>query len=124
VNRIIGVSDAIEVHERTQTRHYLPTNLRSWLVNLKDGDDYTHDLAGWGYRRLEFDRLNNRYQEIIELYDGTRIESNAPLTDHRSRGADSSAAICEDRATDVPDAPVNNSKSEFQKTPFRKSITR
>jgi hypothetical protein len=53
------------------------------MVDTRSGDDYTRDLAAWGKRELLTDRPQNQYREVIELYDGTRLESTAQLTDHR-----------------------------------------
>jgi hypothetical protein len=53
-----------------------------WIVKTRAGDDYTRDLAAWGSRGLTLDRVNDSYSEVIELWDGTRIESNARLSDH------------------------------------------
>ncbi len=51
-------------------------------METSEGDDYTRDLEAWGTRQLTMDREKDRYCEIIELWDGTRIESTARLTDH------------------------------------------
>ncbi|WP_131784454.1 Com family DNA-binding transcriptional regulator [Protofrankia symbiont of Coriaria ruscifolia] len=52
------------------------------LMEVRDGADYTGDLQGWGERTLVCDREHDRYRELIVLYDGTRIESTAKLSDH------------------------------------------
>jgi hypothetical protein len=54
----------------------------SWLLKVRAGDDYTRDLGAWGTRELLRDKEQNRYRELITLYDGTKIESVAKLTDH------------------------------------------
>ncbi len=53
-----------------------------WFVRTKTGDDYTRDLEAWGKRELMIDNEHDRYREVIDLYDGARLESNARLRDH------------------------------------------
>jgi len=54
-----------------------------WLIDQRVGDDYTKMLEGWGRLERTIDREHDRYRELIELHDGTRIESVARLSDHR-----------------------------------------
>ncbi|MEU3787464.1 hypothetical protein [Streptomyces sp900129855] len=51
-------------------------------IKIKAGDNYTRDLEAWGHRELVIDKEHNRYREVIELYDGSRITSTALLSDH------------------------------------------
>jgi len=53
-----------------------------WILNTTSGDEYTHDLEAWGKRALTTDQERNIYREVIELWDGTRIESTSRLSDH------------------------------------------
>ena len=53
-----------------------------WMAEIKTGDNCTRDLDAWGQRSFTRDRAKDLYQEIIELWDGTRVESRARLTDH------------------------------------------
>lgn len=53
-----------------------------WTLKSKAGDDYTRDLEAWGRRSLHLDRVADEYREVIDLWDGTRIVSEAKLTDH------------------------------------------
>lgn len=53
------------------------------LARSTAGDDYTHDLEAWGQRQLTLDMEGDKYREVIELFDGTRIESSARLSDHK-----------------------------------------
>lgn len=53
-----------------------------WALDTTGGDDYTRDLEAWGQRALTKDSENGLYREVIELWDGTRIESTARLSDH------------------------------------------
>jgi hypothetical protein len=50
-----------------------------------DRDDFTRDLGAWARYWSEFDQATDRYCEVIELYDGCRIESVASLMEHRYR---------------------------------------
>ena len=52
------------------------------IVKTRAGDDYTRDLEAWGARGLTLDRSNDLYSEVIDLWDGMRIESRARLSDH------------------------------------------
>jgi hypothetical protein len=52
------------------------------MLDTRTGEDYTHLLEGWGQRELTKDREHDHYRELIELHDGTRIESTAKLSDH------------------------------------------
>ncbi|HTE83916.1 MAG TPA: hypothetical protein VK821_04220 [Dehalococcoidia bacterium] len=52
-------------------------------MEMRAGDDYTRVLEGWGRRELTIDRQQDRYRELIELHDGTRIKSIARLKDHQ-----------------------------------------
>ena len=54
-----------------------------WLKDVTSGDSYTRDLDAWGHRTLEKDYDNNQYRELIELYDGSWLESTAMLDNHR-----------------------------------------
>jgi hypothetical protein len=53
-----------------------------WSVDARAGDDYTTDLESWGRREWTRDRERDLYREVIELYDGMRLESTARLKDH------------------------------------------
>jgi hypothetical protein len=55
------------------------------MVDIRTGDDYTRMLEGWGRRELTKDRRGDHYRELIELHDGTRIESVARLADHHDK---------------------------------------
>jgi hypothetical protein len=79
----------VAVHETLTLRGAVRVRSRGpakggWLVDTRTGDDYTRMLEGWGRRELTKDRKDNRYRELIELHDSTRIESTARLTDHRA----------------------------------------
>lgn len=78
----VRVSDSVGTHESVQSRQ-TPGGKGSWIVKTRAGDDFTRDLEAWGSRSLTLDRANDSYSEVIELWDGTRIESKAPLSDHR-----------------------------------------
>lgn len=54
-----------------------------WFRDTKSGDDFTRDLDSWGHRTIEMDRDHNLYRELIELYDGSWLESTAMLDNHR-----------------------------------------
>lgn len=53
------------------------------MTNVSVGDSFTRDLNAWGHRELTMDRANNRYREVIELYQGSRLVSTAQLSDHQ-----------------------------------------
>lgn len=78
----IRVRETVEIHESVQVRQ-MASGKGGWIVNTSAGDNYTADLAAWGKRALTLDREGDLYLERIELWDGTRIESKARLSDHR-----------------------------------------
>ena len=78
----VGISDTLTMHASVRVRSKSPGK-GGWLVDQRSGADYTRLLEGWGSRELTTDRPGNRYREVIELHDGTRIESEALLTDHQ-----------------------------------------
>lgn len=45
-----------------------------WILDTRDGDDYSRDLAAWSKRQLTVDRDRDEYREVIELFDGTHRE--------------------------------------------------
>jgi hypothetical protein len=70
------------VHEAVRVRR-LCAGKGGWRVQMTSGDSYTRDLAAWGAYTQTVDREDDLYCEVIELYDGTKIESTARLQDHR-----------------------------------------
>jgi len=76
----VVISETISVHSSLDLRGRHEKG--GWFVKVKAGDDYTRDLKAWGKRELTMDRERNFYCELIELYDGSRLESVALLTDH------------------------------------------
>lgn len=77
----VGVFDSITMHESVRVQSRTPSE-GGWMVDIRTGDDYTRMLEGWGHRELTKDRQGDHYRELIELHDGTRIESVARLADH------------------------------------------
>jgi hypothetical protein len=77
----ITIVEAFAAHESLRMRSKQPGKGR-WMTDIRTGDDYTRALEAWGTRLLETDRVRNVYREVITLYDGTRVESRARLTDH------------------------------------------
>lgn len=80
-NRVVRTGDSLTWRENVVLTTRQPGK-GEWLVRIKAGDDYTWDLAAWGNRQLIIDRENGLYREVIDLYDGSRIESSARLSDH------------------------------------------
>ena len=78
----VGVYETITMHDSVRIRSRRPGK-GGWLMEARAGDDYTRVLEGWGRRELTIDRQQDRYRELIELHDGTRIESIARLKDHQ-----------------------------------------
>jgi len=82
VRRIeVQVFEALTVHEKVGVK-VKRSGKGGWILNTTSGDEYTNDLEAWGKRALTTDRERNVYREVIELWDGTRIESTARLSDH------------------------------------------
>jgi hypothetical protein len=77
----VTAADTVTVHEGFGVRAKRPGK-GGWLKDVRSGDNYTRALEAWGERTLELDRENDRYRELIKLYDGTEIESSARLSDH------------------------------------------
>jgi hypothetical protein len=72
----------MHIHESLRIRTKQPGK-GGWMVDSQTRDDYTRDLEAWGRRELTKDRTQDVYSEVIELYDGVRLESTARLADHR-----------------------------------------
>ncbi len=82
LDRVISTGDRVTAHENTVVYTRRPGK-GQWLAKIKAGDDYTRDLEAWGSRELIIDRERDSYREVIELYEGSRIESSARLSDHQ-----------------------------------------
>ena len=78
----VGIFETLSFHESVRIRSRR-AGKGGWLVDSRSGDDYTRLLGEWGKRELTLDRAADGYREVIELSDGTRIESTARLRDHR-----------------------------------------
>lgn len=78
----VGLHATLTLRESLRARAKRPGK-GGWLQETRSGDDYTRVLEGWGKRELTTDREHDRYRELIQLHDGTRIESVARLSDHR-----------------------------------------
>jgi DNA-directed RNA polymerase subunit RPC12/RpoP len=81
----LHVTDSATIYEWVRVRKKA-AGKGGWMVETRTGDDYTHNLDAWGRRSLTIDRENDRYREVIQLYDGTVITSTARLRDHRDDG--------------------------------------
>ncbi|MEU9131844.1 hypothetical protein AB0D08_27690 [Kitasatospora sp. NPDC048540] len=81
-DRAITIGDLATVHEAVRLRTKR-AGKGGWIVQIDTGDNYTRDLSAWGRRELTLDGEQNRYREVIELYEGSRIVSTAKLTDHQ-----------------------------------------
>jgi hypothetical protein len=77
----LHVSDSVEMHDSVQVVHKAEGK-GAWITKTRAGDNYTRDLEAWGARGLTLDRSSDLYSERIELWDGTRVESKARLSDH------------------------------------------
>jgi hypothetical protein len=77
----VSAADFAFSHESARVRSKQPEK-GGWLKDVSSGDSYTRDLDAWGHRTLEKDYDNNQYRELIELYDGSRLESTAMLDNH------------------------------------------
>jgi hypothetical protein len=77
----VAVHETVNVHESVRWKVRRKGRGR-WAVDARAGDDYTADLESWGRRDWTRDRERDLYREVIELYDGTRLESTARLRDH------------------------------------------
>lgn len=75
------LSETLTLHEKVRVK-VKRSGKGGWILDTTGGDDYTHDLEAWGKRELTNDREKGVYREVIELWDGTRIESTARLSDH------------------------------------------
>lgn len=77
----VRLADFGIAHESLRVRSKQPEK-GGWLKDTTSGDSYTRDLDAWGHRTLEKDHDNNQYRELIELYDGSWLESTAMLDNH------------------------------------------
>ncbi len=82
LNRAITVGDTVTMHEAARVCSKHPGK-SGWLLDVKAGDCFTKDLNAWSHRELVLDREHDRYREVIELYEGSRLESTAKLCDHQ-----------------------------------------
>lgn len=86
----VGQRDSIDgefLATRTDVRPWSlpdgsPGGKGGWILDTTGGDDYTRILEAWGKRELTKDSEKDLYREVIDLWDGTRIESTARLSDH------------------------------------------
>ena len=76
------LTDSVATHDSVSTR-LRRSGSPGWAVKTVGGDSYTHDLEAWGRLGRTVDRENDVYREVIELWDGTRIESTASLANHQ-----------------------------------------
>ncbi|WP_146165130.1 MULTISPECIES: hypothetical protein [Nocardia] len=81
VDRIIGAGDTATWHESV-TRRACPAPLARWEYKDTVGESFTRDINSWSELERHVDRVDDRYQEIITYYDGTRIESTAQESEH------------------------------------------
>ncbi|WP_157985260.1 hypothetical protein [Lentzea terrae] len=82
LDKSIADGDTVTAHERVCVRSKYPGK-GGWIIEVKAGDEFTRDLNAWSRRELTIDRAQDRYREVVELYDGSRLESTAKLRDHR-----------------------------------------
>lgn len=81
LDRAIAVGDTAGAHDAIQVRSK-HLGKGGWQREVKAGDSFTRDLDAWGRRELVIDRAGGQYREVIELYEGSRLESSAKLRDH------------------------------------------
>lgn len=74
-------ADGIGLHDSVRVRK-IPAGKGTWTLDSLGGDNYTQDLDAWGTLGRTMDRERDLYIEVIELWEGTRIESRARLSDH------------------------------------------
>ena len=72
----------LDIHMSIRARTKTPGR-GGWMLDTRSGDNYTRDLEAWGTRGMTTDRKHDLYREVIELWDGTRIESTGRLSDHQ-----------------------------------------
>ena len=78
----VHLSETLTFHDTLRARTKR-SGKGGWILDTMSGDNYTRDLEAWGKRGLTMDKEKDLYHEVIELWDGTRIESSARLRDHR-----------------------------------------
>ena len=78
----VRLADFGIAHESLRVRSKQSPGKGRWLKDTTSGDSYTRDLDAWGRRTVEKDYDNNQYRELIELYDGSWLESTAMLDNH------------------------------------------
>ena len=81
LDRAIADGDTVTGHEVARKRIKHPGK-GGWLLDVTMGDSFTRDLNAWGRRELVFDHARDLYREVIELHEGSRLESTAKLSDH------------------------------------------
>ncbi len=69
-------------HQFVRKRTLEPGKKGGWMVEVSSGDSYTVELEGWGTLDRTKARDRDVYEEVIHLWDGTRIESRARLSKH------------------------------------------
>lgn len=82
-NMAVGAQDHLEIHDSVESRVADSAGKRKHKA--RGGDSFTRDLEAWGKLGQTFDDEHDLYREVIELWDGTRIESVARLSDHRGK---------------------------------------
>jgi hypothetical protein len=77
----VRIAERVTVYDAIRARTKTPGK-GGWMLDTSSGDNYTRKLQAWGKREVTKDRAHDLYREVIELWDGTRIESTARLSDH------------------------------------------
>lgn len=82
-NIALDVADSVTMHSSVGSKlERAGSRKGEWAVKTVGGDSYTRDLEAWGTFSRTMSQETDSYREVIELWDGTRIESSARLTDH------------------------------------------
>jgi ribosomal protein S27AE len=78
----VELKSELGLHSSLGVRHARPGR-KGWVRRLLTGDFFSTFHGAWTRRELDIDEDNNSYREQLVHYDGTVVESQAKLSDHR-----------------------------------------
>ena len=84
----ITIKDEFETHDKIKGK-VKEKGQRKPIYELKVGDDYHNKTGKWNYRRMEIDRKNDKYREIIRDKETGEIIHfcEEPLSQHKGHGS-------------------------------------
>ncbi len=84
----ITIEDKLEIHDNVKGK-VKEKGQKKPIYEFKVGDSYHHKTGKWNHRRMEIDRKNDKYREVvIDKETGEIIHScEEPLSQHKGHGS-------------------------------------